>query len=399
MDKCRSNSAKLENEKRQLQEELARLEGKVSKLDLQRVALEGDLQRLQMAYQEKDCQILQLNERFENQTKTANNLEERCSALKNTIENLKEKLQKSSNVENDLRNELKSLNKEHTEQAHVLQSNNEALKNIQKQLQVAESEKRLVSERLEAAQSNISSLKRNQHSQQDLNQRLQNQLADLEVQKSSMESKLRSLQNNEQSFGKDADYSQGNGDEDLSKKLSTTQRERNSLKNQLELLKEKVKQLEENNNSKFSKTGNGFDKPEKSQYSGLNTGSYLKSNMSCGLDHSAIEEENRNLRMKVRRLETLLAEKEAELARAKSRLLESTNFSNDTNKYRRASLQAEKALDAREEAHRQQVLRLENQVIVTKFTFVPYKNYISLDFNSSRTTGSRKQEKAAIHFA
>lgn len=364
MEKSRGIATKLENEKRQLQEELARLEGKTSKLDLQRVALEGDLQRLQMAYQEKDGQILQLNERFENQTKTANNLEERCLALKTTIENLKEKLQKSSTVEHDLRTELKSLNKEHAEQAHNLQSNSEMLKNLQKQLQVIDNEKRLTTERLEAAQNNIASLKRNHHSQQDLNQRLQNQLAELEVQKSSMESKLRNMQSIEQNFNKDEDFNQQNGDKELSKQFMTIQREKNVLKNQLEILKDKVKQLEETNNvSKFSGTGNNFDKPEKGQYSNISTSSYLKSNMSCGLDHSAIEEENRNLRMKVRRMETLLAEKEAELARAKARLLESTNYSsNDSNKYRKASLHAEKVLDAREEAHRQQVLRLENQV-------------------------------------
>ncbi|KAL5282684.1 CROCC family protein [Megaselia abdita] len=363
LEKSRSVTAKLENEKRQLQEELARLEGKASKLDLQRVALEGDLQRLQMAYQEKDGKILQLNERFENQTRTANNLEERCLSLKTTIDNLKEKLQKSSTVEHDLRTELKSLNKEHKEQAHIIQSNSDMLKNLQKQLQVIENEKRLTTERLEAAQGNVASLKRNQHSQQDLNQRLQNQLSELEIQKSAMESKFRNMQTIEQNFNKDDDFNQQNGDKELSKQLMTIQRERSLLKNQLEILKDKVKLLEETNVSKFSGNGNGFDKPEKGQYSSnLGTGSYLKSNISCGLDHSAIEEENRNLRMKVRRMETLLAEKEAELARAKSRLLESTNSSSDSNKYRRASLHAEKVLDAREEAHRQQVLRLENQI-------------------------------------
>lgn len=359
------------------------------------MALEGDLQRLQMAYQEKDGQIMQLNERFENQAKTANSLEERCLALKNTIDNLKDKLQKSSTVEQDLRAELSSLNKNHKEQSHMLQSNAEMVKKLQKQLQVVENDKKLTAERLEAAQSNIASLKRNHHSQLDLNQRLQNQLADLEVQKSSIESKLRNIQNSEQNFNKNDDFGLQNEDKELSKQLTSTQRERNLLKNQLEILKDKVKHLEEANGvSKFSGAGTSFDKPEKSEYSNKNSGSYLKSNMSCGLDHSVIEEENRNLRMKVRRLETLLAEKEAELARAKSRLLESTNYSsNDSNKYRKASLHSEKVLDAREEAHRQQVLRLENQVSLQNISSAARSHlhlFLLLDLHVTRAVSTRK---------
>lgn len=67
--------------------------------------------------------------------------------------------------------------------------------------------------------------------------------------------------------------------------------------------------------------------------------------------------------MKVRRLETMLAEKEAELARAKAKFSESPKCStNDAERYRHAQLQAERLLDARENSHKQQILRLENQI-------------------------------------
>lgn len=57
MDKLRTVVNKLENEKRNLQEDLGRTEARSTKMELQRMSLEGDLQRLQMILQEKDVNI------------------------------------------------------------------------------------------------------------------------------------------------------------------------------------------------------------------------------------------------------------------------------------------------------------------------------------------------------
>jgi len=90
--------------------------------------------------------------------------------------------------------------------------------------------------------------------------------------------------------------------------------------------------LECERKSKFS-GGNAYDRAEKSNsyYGGANDSGEFDSNrydvgggnagtgeggvggsFNCGLDHSVIEQETRDLRLKVRRLETLLAEKEGE---------------------------------------------------------------------------------------
>lgn len=76
------------------------------------------------------------------------------------------------------------------------------------------------------------------------------------------------------------------------------------------------------------------------------------------------EQENRELRMKISRLEAELAEKEAELNRLRSQKpgLDSKFDRSDIERYRAAQLQAERLLEAREQSHRQQVARLENQV-------------------------------------
>lgn len=251
------------------------------------------------------------------------------------------------------------------------------MKQIQKSLSSSENERRILNERLDAAQNTINDLRRSQQSQQDTITRQQEQVAEMEVQKSALESQLRIAKWN------DGNDQVGNvGEEDLSRQLMNTQREKAELKGKVEALNEKVRHLENLKSSKFSGQVK-FDRSEKSLYGG-NDGEYdsnrletdscfsrgggtghmsLNTGFNCGLDHSLIEQENRDLRMKVRRMETMLAEKESELARAKAKLFENPKcLPGDSDRYRSAQLQAERLLDAREQSHRQQILRLENQV-------------------------------------
>lgn len=83
---------------------------------------------------------------------------------------------------------------------------------------------------------------------------------------------------------------------------------------------------------------------------------------------AALEQEVRELRLKVRRLETQLAEKEAELARRRG----TSDRVADSERLRASQQQSERLLEAREQSHRQQVLRLENQASAEK-----YDNYHS----------------------
>ncbi|XP_075157962.1 ciliary rootlet coiled-coil, rootletin [Haematobia irritans] len=386
LEKCRQHGAKLENEKRHLQEELAKIEGKATKLDLQRVALEGDITRLQMAMQEKDCHIRAAQERLDNQNRALAQLEDRCTSLKTSLDQMKERLQKAAVVEAELRGELKTASKEISEQGHCSQANEDKLKLMQKSLQTAENEKRILSERMEKAQTTINELRRAQEAQLNSSQRLQDQVNDLEVQRSALESQLRIAKWNQESSGDKNNGSGNHNEEDeLSRQLKSSQREKSELRSKLQVLQDKVKQLESERKSKFS-GDSVFDRSEKSGTGGGNyyDGNYDSNRMegnsggndynrksnggggtfNCGLDHAVIEQENRDLRLKVRRLETLLAEKESELARLKARMHDSAKCMDglDSERYRSAQMHAEKLLDAREQSHRQQVLRLENQI-------------------------------------
>jgi rootletin len=93
--------------------------------------------------------------------------------------------------------------------------------------------------------------------------------------------------------------------------------------------------------------------------------------LGSGYGPEQLEQENRELRLKMRRLECQLAEREAEVARLKSQVAHSHSASvldlarergSEVERYRAAQLQAEKLLEAREQSHRQQVVRLDGQV-------------------------------------
>lgn len=366
-EKCRQTVARLESEKRHLQDELARSEGRSSKLDLQRVALEGDIQRLQMNLQEKECALRGVQERFELATKSATQLEDRCSALKVTIDQLKERVQTAAITETELKAEINSLHKDRSDQSQHLVIGQDKIKHIQKSLTNSENERRVLAERLDQAQNTVNELRRSQQSNQDAMQRMQEQLAEMEVAKSSLVSQLRMANWNQENpdANTGGDKSGGGGDFDG--------REKSDLRRKIDSLNEKVRILEQEkrygggggatSGSKFSGHVQ-FDRSEKYDGHGEYDSNRMETDrFSCGLDHAQIENECRDLRMKVRRLETLLAEKEAELARAKAKFSESPKCStNDAERYRHAQLQAERLLDARENSHKQQIVRLENKI-------------------------------------
>lgn len=227
----------------------------------------------------------------------------------------------------------------------------------------------------------MNELRRGQQTAQDMVQRLQEQTAEHEVQKSALESQLRISKWSQEN----ADQMGGKFDDELSRQLVATQKERSELRSKVDSLNDKIRSMEtdkRNNTSKFS--GNvKFDRSEKSLFSddvdsnrmeteNRRPGQYSLNNssFSCGLDHSQIEQESRELRMKLRRLETLLAEKEAELARAKTKIIDSIKTmpgdSTTDSRYRSVQAQSDRMLDSREQTHRQQTLRLENQITMLR---------------------------------
>lgn len=105
---------------------------------------------------------------------------------------------------------------------------------LQKSLMNSENERRVISERHDSCQQQLAELRRNNQILQDQVSRLNNELANNEVQKSALESQLRLAQ-----WPSDGTIS-SHQDEELLRQLNAVQRERSELKGKVDSLTTKV---------------------------------------------------------------------------------------------------------------------------------------------------------------
>ncbi|GBP76814.1 Rootletin [Eumeta japonica] len=452
-EKLRAQLTERVQECNALREALAASEGRAARLDVRRAQLDGELQRAAAAARDHHHAIKKLQERCDAYAHTVTSLEDRCTSLKGTIEQLSTSLQKAATAESELRSELsrvqRQLNDAKNNESHAL----DKLRQLQKSVSNCENEKRVLSEKLESAKVSLAELKRLNATLEDQVHRLTNQLANVEVQRSGLESQLRMTTWD----GKET------ADSELERELHALQRERSELKAKLDTFQDTVRKLEaERRMHKITPLRSKSHDREKSvYYSDLDSGPesaskdsgariYKDSNLCVGKEKgfsaelSLLEIENRELRMKIRRLEKELSDKsaplgqrlvadvrhpphrgnhltittsvvigcrdafvivsgirikinfdrspalkqkpsnrtrqqtdigaeaeEAELALARNRYLtdlSTCSGSQEMEHYRQAALQAERLLESRETAHRQQIMRLENQIF-TPTTF------------------------------
>lgn len=293
------------------------------------------------------------------------------------MDQLKERLQAAAIAETELRAEIAGLQKDRNEQGHNVMVGQDKMKYLQKSLTNSENERRVLAERLEATQATMNELRRSQQSQTDSLQRLQEQVAEMEVQKSSLESQLRISKWNQETNDQMMITTGGGANINLDNPdASRWAREKNELKAKLEMMNEKVRGLESEKRSlerrvydphlhhhRTSEKYDGLlDSNRLETDSILSRGDHHHHEKFCGVDHQMLEQENRELRSKIRKLENQLMEKEAEMSRLKAKLVDNPKCTGDVERYRSAQVQAERLLEAREQSHRQQILRLENQI-------------------------------------
>ncbi|XP_046406098.1 rootletin [Ischnura elegans] len=360
LEKLRQALARLESEKQAMHDELGRSEGRATKLELQRLALDGDLQRMQMVLQEKDAHIQKIQEKSEMQGRTVASLEERCGSLKATVEQLRLSLERAAAAESELRSEVQRLNRALLDSSVSSQSGTDKMKQLQKSLSNSENERRVLAERLDSLQRTLADVRRDSQNLLDQNQRLQTQLANAEVQRSGLEARLRLSAS---SWTGDGGPPAGDGaGANNAEELASLRRERAELRSKVDSLMEKLRQMEAAERRR--ERSKSYERPEKTIMIG-----------SSGLTSeaevvAALERENQDLQFKVRKLEVQLAEREAEVSKLLEKLRSMDSYgggsSSEVNAemehLRAAQLQAERLLEAREQSHRQQVLRLENQV-------------------------------------
>ncbi|XP_052754507.1 rootletin [Galleria mellonella] len=375
----------------QLREALAAAESRAARLDVRRAQLEGDVQRAAAAARDRDLAAKKLQERCDGYARTVASLEDRCTSLKGTVEQLSAALQKAAGAESELRAELGRATRQLAEAKTNEHTALDKLRQIQKSIATCENDRRVLSEKLESAKGALGELKRVNATLDDQVHRLTAQLANIEVQRSGLESQLRMTTWD----GKES------CDSELERELHNLQRERSELKAKCDALADTVRKLEAERRMvrPSALRSKSHDRTEKTVfYSDLDSGPDSTKDSIRGPSHvcscykdsirgashvctcykdsavkdkgytdvSLLELENRELRMKIRRLEKELADKESELALARNRYLSdlstcSPSRRSDVERYRQAALQAERLLETREANHRQQILRLENQ--------------------------------------
>lgn len=104
---------------------------------------------------------------------------------------------------------------------------------MQKALSNTENERKVLSERLDSCQQNLAEFRRNNQILQDQVSRLNNEIANNEVQKSALESQLRLAQ-------WPSDATATHHEEDLLRQLQSVQRERSELRGKVDSLNTKV---------------------------------------------------------------------------------------------------------------------------------------------------------------
>ena len=105
---------------------------------------------------------------------------------------------------------------------------------LQKSLSNSDNERRVLAERLDSSQQVVAELRRNNHILQDQLSRLNNELANNEVQRAGLESQLRLAQ-----WPADGTTVSHQSD-DLLRQLQIVQRERNDMKGKVDSLNNKV---------------------------------------------------------------------------------------------------------------------------------------------------------------
>ncbi|XP_073992313.1 ciliary rootlet coiled-coil, rootletin isoform X3 [Rhodnius prolixus] len=353
LEKLRQQVNRCDSEKRTLQDDLAKTEARATKLELQRMGMEGDIQRLQLMLTEKEAAIQKLQERVEHESSTVAELEERCGSLKSTVDQLNQSLERAGSTERELNNEIHSLQKTLADASSTSQSNVEKLKSLQKAVYNAENEKRVAVERLEAAQSNLNELRRSYQNLKEVHSRLQAEMAQCEVEKSSLEAQLRMANwpNDNEELKRQAS--------DLNIKLDTLQDKVRQLESEKRSLERKLHASRSKSYERGEKGSREWDVGDSVIGMGIGGGGGIG-----GSTNLLLEQENIELKARVRSLEAELSKKEAELLRLKSLDFSrcGKEWSSDVERYKSAQLQTERLLEAREQSHRQQVLRLENQI-------------------------------------
>ncbi|CAL8079433.1 unnamed protein product [Calicophoron daubneyi] len=384
LNKLRQSEARLEEEQRLSRKALEEAENRITQLEVIRRSLEGDLQRMKICVSDKEAENQVLEERIANLCKQIQDLESKSQSLQLTVDRLSIALSKSEELENASKDKMQQLNMSLSDHNQTIQDLQERLAQLQKALANSEQDRRMSQERLENTRS---LLHEHKHQNQQLNDRLQMlqaELTEADVRRGELESQNRQIgsmlnkrQESEQELNKQLQQVAKDRQE-LQERLASTQRnlaEAEAERDQLILASTNLEKDRHTLRRHLEKA----EKEKMQQDEIMNRGNLDRTELELTLRR--LEEENNDQKRQVHFLQARLNELEQmhaqRLADVASRQRAETEL--EMERLRNNQTQAERALEARERAHRQRVKALEDQVVRLKVKMAAVKEQLAME--------------------
>ncbi|CAF3848033.1 unnamed protein product [Rotaria sordida] len=366
---AKSSESRLSDDKRSLKRALDESEARATELEMNRRALEGEIQRLNMTLTDKDTEIQVHQERCETLIRQIQEREDKCQSLQLSVDRLSLTLAKAEEGESNLKTRVQSLNQTLSQSNYQTADLQQKLGGIQNAVQSSESERRVAQEKLEQARSQISELKKQNHELLERVHHLQNEVTDSEMRRHELENQLRNANT--------LLVQRQESEQEAIQKISILTADKQALQEKISYLQRQLGNLDiEKRDAERSKLRLEKDKCvlkktlDKVERDRLITEDIVRSWDRAEIDRQfrRVEEENLTLQRQVENLQAILNESEHQHAQ---RLIDFNTRNRretelETERIRSSQTAAERALEAREKAHRARVKGLEEQITALK---------------------------------
>ncbi|KAF5401238.1 Rootletin [Paragonimus heterotremus] len=384
LNRIRQCETRLEEEQRLSRRALEEAENRVTQLEVTRRALEGELQRIKMCLMDKENENQTLQDRIANLCKQIQDLESKSQSLQVTVDRLSVALSKSEELESASKDKMQQLNMNLNDQNQTIQVLQERLNCTQKALTGSEQDRRIAQERLDNAKAMIHEQKHQNQQLTDRLQCLQNELNEADLRKTESENQNRHING--------MLHKHQQSELEISKKLQAIVHEKQELQERVASLQRLLADTE-TARDQLAKSSSHLEKDrqslrrhlEKVEREKVQREEILsKENLDrteLEITLRRLEEENLDQKRQVQYLQARLGEIEQMHAQ---RLIEASKQNRaetelEMERLRNCQIQAERALEARERAHRQRVRALEEQVVKLKVKMTTIKDQLAAE--------------------
>ncbi|XP_034736357.1 rootletin [Etheostoma cragini] len=359
-------------EQQKLKESLQAAENRVSNLELSQRTFEGELQRAQLRAAELDAEAGALQERLTEVRRKLGESEDRGAALRVSEEKLAISLAQAEQHESHLREQIHKLSNTLSDNRTSSGALQEQITQLQRALTASEQDRKLLQERLDKTRDTLSERKKLNHALTEQIQNLQTAQEDLELKYFELEKHSRTQKESLKQQQEAVLQAQGSSQQ-LRREKEELQDKVNNLQSSLQKLQSERAEMERvltrlgKDKSSLRKTLERVEmerlrREEEEAVLAAREKEQLEQTV-CSLQQELAkkQDEEQAVQAQISQLEHSHAQRLLEVTARHHQELDM-----ETERLRDSQLQAERALETREKAHRQRVKCLEEQVLTLK---------------------------------